>query len=202
MEYLDFELEIAAAAEGSYAVRVLRSPAGEATGTMRLSLEEMQIGDRIDVLQAELLRSGTGAPAPAPPKALSVEQFGRELWSALFSGDVLVAFEVSRAQAKQREMGMRLKLRVAPPELAALPWEYLFDAGKGDYLSRYASTPLVRYVPLQKAIEPLAVKPPLRILAMVASPSDYPALDVEREKGRLESAVAKLTEPGSSSFPG
>ena len=194
MEYLDFEIEIAAAAEGSYAVRVLRSPAGEATGTMRLSLEDMQIGDRIDVLQAELLRSGTAGAAPAPPKALSVEQFGRELWAALFSGDVLVAFEVSRAQAKQREMGMRLKLRVAPPELAALPWEYLFDAGKGDYLSRYASTPLVRYVPLQKAIEPLAVKPPLRILAMVASPSDYPALDVEREKGRLESAVAKLTD--------
>jgi hypothetical protein len=196
MEYLDFEIEITAAAEGSYDVRVLHSPAGEATGTMRLSLEDMQIGDRIETLQAELLRSGAAGHTPSTPGALTVKQFGKELWAALFSGEVLVAFELSRAQAKQRDKGMRLKLRVGSPELAALPWEYLFDAGKGDFLSRYTSTPLVRYVPLQKAIEPLLVTPPLRILAMVASPSDYPPLDVEHEKGRLESAIAKLRERG------
>ena len=35
MEYLDFDLEVTAADGGACTVRVLRSPAGEATGTMR-----------------------------------------------------------------------------------------------------------------------------------------------------------------------
>jgi hypothetical protein len=196
MEYLDFEIEITSAVDGGYGVRVLRSPAGEATGTMRLSLESMQVGERIEALQTALLRSGVSGHALATPEAQTVEQFGKELWAALFTGDVLVAFEVSRDRAKQSGRGMRLKLRVASAELAALPWEYLYDAGRGDYLSVYTATPLVRYVPLQKAIEPLLVTLPLRILAMVASPSDYPALDVEHEKKRLESATAKLTARG------
>ena len=196
MQYLDFEIEIASAAEGDYAVRVLRSPAGEATGTMRLSLEDMQVGERIDALQTALLRSGVSGHAPAMPEAKTVEQFGKDLWGALFSGDVLAAFEVSRSRAKQSGHGIRLKLRFASPELAALPWEYLYDSRKGDYLSIYTASPLVRYVPLQQAIEPLLVTPPLRILAMVASPSDYPALDVEREKGRLDRAIARLKGRG------
>ncbi len=42
----------------------------------------------------------------------------------------------------------------------------------------------------------LAVKPPLRILAMIAGPADVPALDVEREKARLEQAVQPLQAAG------
>lgn len=196
MQYLDFELEIASAGDGSYTVRVLRSPAGEATGTMHLSLESMEVSERIEALQTALLRSGTSGQGRATPEGQTVEQFGKDLWAALFNGDVLAAFEVSRKEARQQGHGMRLKLRLGTPELAALPWEYLYDTRRDDYLSVSSTTPLVRYIPLQQAIEPLLVTPPLRILAMVASPSEYPALDVEREKRRLDRAVAKLTANG------
>src|SRR5688500_2540560 len=196
MQYLDFDVEIGAAAGGGYTVRVLRSPAGEASGTMSLSLESLELGDRIEALQTALLRSGVSDHAPATPEAKTVEEFGRELWSAVFTGDVLATYEVSRREARQQGAGIRLKLRVGSPELAAVPWEYLYDTRRGDYLAISSATPLVRYVPLQQAIEPLKVTPPLRILAMIASPSDYPALDIEREKGRLQRAVDRLEARG------
>jgi Tol biopolymer transport system component len=43
---------------------------------------------------------------------------------------------------------------------------------------------------------PLRVEPPLRILAMVVSPSDLPELDVERERQRLETALGPLSSRG------
>ncbi|MBV9230749.1 MAG: CHAT domain-containing protein, partial [Chloroflexi bacterium] len=44
--------------------------------------------------------------------------------------------------------------------------------------------------------QPLTVTPPLCILGMVASPKDLPALDVEREKRRIETALADLATKG------
>ena len=69
---------------------------------------------------------------------------------------------------------MRIKLRIESPELAALPWEYLYDGNRGDYLTLSASTPVVRYIPLPQTMAPLQVQPPLRILAMVVSPRHAP----------------------------
>ena len=59
MEYLDFDLEVTAADGGAFAVRVLRPPAGEATGTMRLPFDELVQQDRLHALQIALLRSVT-----------------------------------------------------------------------------------------------------------------------------------------------
>ena len=41
-------------------------------------------------------------------------------------------------------------------------------------------TPIVRYLDLPQRIRPLAVTPPLRVLAMISSPDDYPQLDGAR----------------------
>ena len=41
------------------------------------------------------------------------------------------------------------------PELAALPWEYLFDPVRGDFVALSAGTPLVRYIPLPESMPPL-----------------------------------------------
>lgn len=38
--------------------------------------------------------------------------------------------------------------------------------------------------------------PPLRILGMIASPSDLPRLDVDREKARVEHTMAGLMSRG------
>ena len=38
--------------------------------------------------------------------------------------------------------------------------------------------------------------PPLRLLGMIASPTDLPRLDVDRERQRIENAVQDLQEQG------
>ncbi len=196
MQYFDFELEVTQAQGGTYTVRVLRSPAGEATGTLRLPFGSLALQNRLQALQIALLRSGTTRRRVDTPESRTVESFGQELWSTLFSGDVLSRFEASRMECRRVDAGMRIKLRIESPELAALPWEYLFDGDRGDYLTLSASTPVVRYIPLPQTMAPLRVQPPLRILAMVVSPSDMPDLDVERERQRLDTALSRLTRDG------
>ena len=196
MDYLDFEVEVSPAATGEYLVRVLRSPAGEASGTMLFPFDRLALENRLQALQIALLRSSGTRGNIGLPETKTVQQFGTELWQALFTGDVLSRFEVSRNEARTQNAGLRMKLRFTAPELAALPWEYLYDAGRGDYLSLSLATPLVRYISLPEAMEPLTVQPPLRILGLVVSPDDLAPLDVEREKQRLELAVDRLRARG------
>jgi hypothetical protein len=196
VDYLDFEVEVAPAASGEYSVRVLRSPAGEASGTMRFPFDTLALTNRLQALQIALLRSGGTRRNIGLPETKTVQQFGTELWQALFTGDVLSRFEVSRNEARTQNAGLRLKLRFTAPELAALPWEYLYDASRGDYLTLSLATPLVRYISLPEAMEPLAVQPPLRILGLVVSPDDLAPLDVQRERQRLELAVDQLRARG------
>jgi len=53
----------------------------------------------------------------------------------------------------------------------------------------------VRYLELPQIIQPLAITPPLRILGMIASPNGLPPLNVERERQRIETALANLRAP-------
>ena len=89
---------------------------------------------------------------------------------------------------------MQVRLRIGPPELAALPWEFLYDPGRDDYLC--LSIPLVRYLDVLEPRRPLAVTPPLRILGMVARPGESDPLNVDHEQRRLQQAVAGLERAG------
>ncbi len=110
----------------------------------------------------------------------------------LVSGEIRSRFDVSRREARQQDKGLRLKLRFQAPELAALPWEFLYDDRQGEYLCLSKNTPTIRYLELPQPIPRLAVTPPLRILGIIASPDDLPRLDVERERQRIETAVQDL----------
>ena len=196
MDYLDFDLEITASPGGGYATRVLRSPAGEADGTMTFPLDTLALQNRLQALQLALLKSGRGRRRIELPETQLVRQFGTELWDALFVGDIVNRFDVSRAEARSRDKGLRVKLRIGAPELAALPWEFLYDSRRGSFLALSATTPLVRYTALAQPIEPLAVVPPLRVLGLIADPTDLDPLDVTREKERLGQALGRLREHG------
>src|SRR5262249_45318245 len=81
-------------------------------------------------------------------------------------------------------------------DLAALPWEFLYDPRQGEYICLSLYTPLVRYLELPQSVQPLQIKPPLRILCMIASPSDQDPLDIAREQGRLQEALKGLEDQG------
>jgi hypothetical protein len=183
----DIEIEIGAGAEiGRYAVRVLRAAAGgEPTGTLELDVE--QILNRRELLESTVLASAV-ARRSVPVAEQPVRDVGLQLFRALFTGPVYGMYRASLGVAQQRGKRLRVVLRLTAPELAALPWEMLFDPETGTYLCR--QEPLVRHVHAPYTVEPLAVRPPLRVLGLVASPRGLPRLDVDAEKSHLAEALA------------
>ena len=189
----DIELEIGAGSRaGNYVVRVVRAVSGgEPEGTLQLDVEEL-LGRR-DLMEATVLASAV------PRRSVSaaerpVREVGQQLFQALFAGPVYGTYRASMGMAQQRGTRLRVVLRLTAPKLAALPWETLFDPETETYLCR--QEPLVRHVPAPYTPNPLQVRPPLRILGLVASPRGLAPLDVDAEKDRLAQALARPVAEG------
>jgi hypothetical protein len=194
--YVDLQVEITADEGRGYRIEVTSPSGGESVATASFPLDERALERRLDGLRLALLSSAANARRLAMPDEQLVQELGAELFGWLFSGDARVLFDSSRQQAAREgsDHWLRVTLRIRPPELAALPWEFLYDRRRDDYLS--LSGPLVRYPDVLEPIRPLAVAPPLRVLAMVARPSDRSQLDVELEKQWLLRALADLALDG------
>jgi O-acetyl-ADP-ribose deacetylase (regulator of RNase III) len=193
-EYLDFDLEIREGGPQEYPVAV-DSPGGQALKVMRFPFDEWELKDKLRDLEVALLRSGGTRRGLGTAEERTVQEFGRALFEALFADEIRVRYEARLREARRQGKGLRLKLHVLPPELSALPWEFIYEP-EGDYLVLSTTTPLVRYLDLPQRVEQLAVSPPLRILGMVASPQGLHPLDVSHEKRLMEEAVKRLQAEG------
>ncbi len=169
IQYLDFDLEIGRGDGRTYPLAVLQSPAGNVRGQFDLALGQLELANRLLALQNALLRSGAGRRKAPTRDEQTVRDFGQELFSSLFQADVRSLFFESKRIAAGQGKFLRLKLRILDPQLAALPWEYLFDARQNEYLCLAPSTPLIRYLEVAQPPQPLRIEPPLRILGMMAS---------------------------------
>ncbi|MGW9183074.1 CHAT domain-containing protein [Agromyces sp. NPDC055661] len=188
------ELEIGPGPEpGSYVVRVLRSVGGgEPTETVRLDLDDLV--DRRPHLEASVLSSSVTARRVMSDTEAAIQDVGRRLFDSAFAGSVASAYRTSMAVASERGRSVQIALRLTAPGLAALPWETLYDSETQTYLCR--KEPLVRNVPAPYSPAALAVSPPLRVLAMISSPRGLPALDIDDERERLESALKPHLDAG------
>jgi len=192
LTYFNFDLTFESSADG-YAVRVTDSPAGQASAPFVFPFNELELENFL--LRLGQRSSGTRR-ADSPEMELS-KQFGGRLFDALFDDDVRAALRSSISASERQGTGLRVRLRFgSAPELADIPWEYLYDSGANRFLTLSRETPLVRYLDLSRSAEPLQVQAPLRILVMISDPSDYDRLDVEVEWQRLSAALAELRERG------
>ena len=189
---LEFELKVGTPAGRSVPVSVLDSPAGEGSAEITFPYDTLALENRLQALQLALLSAGPGRRRLVPQHEEAVQTFGRELFDALFDGEIRSLFDRSRQEAVRRGADLRIQLRFETADMASLPWEFLYDPRRAEYLALSTTTPLVRYVELADPQEPLAVSPPLRLLAMAASPSDLPALDVAQERARMDAALGRL----------
>ena len=196
MSYLDFEIEIGLGSGREYPVTVIRSSAGEAHETMHFPFDELALENQLLALQNALLRSGGKHRQILLPEEQTVQNFGRALFDALFIGEVRSRYAISQREAFSQGKGLRLKLRIQSSELAALPWEFLYDPGMATYVCLSSNTPIVRYLELPQPPQPLTVTLPLRILGMIASPKNLASLDVDNEKLRIEKATKNLRANG------
>jgi len=195
LAYLDFDLAIEMGAGRKYPVR-LDSPAGEARGTFRLPFDSLQLENALLKLQNALLASGGRRRKVLSSEQQAVQDFGGALFEALICGEVRSRFDVSCLKAESEGKGLRLKLRIGPPELIALPWEYLYDRRTDAYLVLSHHTPVVRHLELPRPARPLVVTPPLRVLVAIANPSDTTPLDTDQERSRIETALGSLADAG------
>jgi tetratricopeptide (TPR) repeat protein len=182
----DIELEVSAGSpKQSYVVRVVYAVAGgEPTGTLQLDVDDI-LGRR-DLLEATLLSSAVTRRAVSAAER-PVREVGQLLFQALFTGPVYGMYRACLGVAQQRGRRLRVVLRLTAPELAALPWETMFDPEIQAYLCR--QEPLVRHVPAPYTPDPLDVRLPLRILGLVSSPRGLPPLDTDAEKAHLAEAL-------------
>lgn len=118
-------------------------------------------------------------------------EIGKDLFRALFRGEVANLFHSSVGGLRGRLEGLRINIAIDPrrPELAPfqkLPWELLCRPETEDVLCLSRRTPVVRSLDAHRERRPAIARPKrLRILVVAANPSDRPALAVARERANL-----------------
>ena len=190
--YLDFDLRFRKERSG-YRVEIIQSPGGHAEHRFKLPFSEMELENYM----LKIGRRHSGVRSATSPETKAAREFGAKLFDTVFKDDIEACFSRSLEEAKRRQSGLRVRLHLEQtPELADLPWEYLYHSQPRQFLALSAETPVVRYLDLPQERQPLAVTPPLRALVMISNPSDYEPLDVEREWQNLRSAVSDLEARG------
>ena len=189
----NLEVEVSSGEDGSYRVAARSDAAGDTQAiATRFPFDEQTLARRLQAVEFALARSAATVAGSLLPR--SSRRGPRQLFEFLFPAEVREQLSAVRRQAAQEDTPMQVRLRIGPPELAALPWEFLYDPGRDNYLC--LSTPLVRYLDVLEPRRPLAVTSPLRILGMIARPGELDTLNVDHEKRRLEQALADLERTG------
>lgn len=192
VEYFDFDLELVGGPDG-YAARVLASPTGEAETVFQLPFS----ADSLENFILKVGRARSGIRRIGSPQQEAARTFGTKLYDAVFAGEVGTCFRRSLDEADRNGRGLRVRLRLTDaPDLAPVPWEYLYAEGLGRFLVLSAQTPIVRYMDLPERVDPLGVATPLRVLLVVSSPSDLAELDTAKEVANVAGALGELTSRG------
>jgi len=199
--YRNFDIHLTPGEQG-YRVQVFNAPAGDAVGDFQPPAAGAQLAE----FSASLAPGGGLGRnlLPTPSTAVSTQApvegaraLGTQLFNALFAGSVGMCLRRSIDKTSGRDERLRVRLRLSEtPELSSLPWEYLFDSERYEFLCLSDRLSLVRYPDQADAVEPLAVEPPLRIMVMVAQPVDAASLEIELEWQTLTRALQDLTTVG------
>jgi len=181
-----------------YRARLIRSPAGEGDTEFELPWSARE-------LEAWLGRLSGGRSltplledeVPGPDDRDPARTVGTTLFQAVFSGEVGSRFEVSLENCRKQGRALVVRLRFAgDPDLPRLPWEYLYDPRRRLHLAVSTETPILRYPELPEPSAPLRAPPPIRILAVTASPRGLASLAVKEEWREIEAALEPLIASG------
>ena len=122
---------------------------------------------------------------------------GNELYQALFPNDINAQFKSTFAAAQENNQSVRLRLIFESPQLASLPWEFLYYKRTNTFLGNDTRTVLSRYidVPLQKR-DIKAATLPLKVLLVISTPTDLATLDATGEENLIREALGEHIEHG------
>jgi hypothetical protein len=191
--YTDVDLDLTPGTE-DWEIR-LTTPRSRARGTFRNPLSE----EEIEILGLTAVRGRRSTRSASRRDLERAKDFGGRLFDALFQDELLESYRETLAQvAGDETRSLRIRLRLQDsPELASIPWEFLYDRRQDRFLALEFQTPVVRYIELPLAVDPPDVTLPLRILVMISSPQGVTSLDGEGEWALLNQAMSDLIASGS-----
>lgn len=160
--------------EDGYFVRIRNAPTGEAVAAFQPPFNPNEL-ERLH----RLVTTGEVLEANSEAQNATLQGWGERLFRALFPGPLYSIIQSSHRFAYQERARVRIRLEInqLTPALAMLPWEYLFDPVRKEFLALSLQSPFFRYTNLMHQVLPLKVEPPLRLLVVVSSPGGYPPFD-------------------------
>lgn len=196
--YIDFDISFRPRPEGGYRVAA-ESEGAQNEGVLQVPFdagEQKAIVETLDRSVAAVRARDSVAPGVTPPETPEdfkerMQIYGERLYDALFAGDIASSFRSlnDRVVKLPSPTGVRIRLRFdAAPELAALPWEYLYK--KQNFLSLRDATPIVRHLDHPDPPQGPRLQPPVNVLLAVSKGG--PPLDVDREIGLIKEALTSL----------
>jgi hypothetical protein len=155
--YQNFDVLLERLGEGVYRARVVHAPAGQGA-----RVEFAQPFARWSWRTSCCASDGLAASAQGRRPGDESDQGLRDrLYRALFHDDLRVSLERSLSEAAAKSAGLRVRLRLSDtPELAELPWEFLYDRARNRFVCLSDRTPLVRFLEVPDPPRPLPVSPP------------------------------------------
>ncbi len=203
VRYRSVQLRFGGSGAGGYSISVPESPAG-AGDSDAWSLDapglENALWANARRIEGSARRATGGVDVDALlPRPEDAREAGKALYAALFDSALGGRLADSlRTIDPQRGEGVRFVINTTDaPELARLPWEFLYSPAKDDFLFSDRMKPVVRWLDVDEPLPSLAAERPLRLLIAVAAPSDRPGLEVGEEIAHLDSALDELTASGA-----
>lgn len=179
--YDHFDLLISAGGGDAYQVRVVAAPGGGATAEpVAAPAQELRALDAAIAAWRGLTLDRDG-----------VRRLGAALMAWLFRGPVAQLYHAGLARIAPGD-GLRIRLRIEPAELHAIPWELCYDAETAAFLAQDPRTPLVRYL-LGTFSRGKLAGGRLRVCVAAASPAGLTPLETAADEiARIEDALAAL----------
>jgi hypothetical protein len=144
---------------GGYRTRVLASPVGEwGNADFALPFTDADLENFVLKVRLSIMGVRRKVRRIESQDRRLIEDFGGQLFQAMFSGPLRECLDQSRLVAESKGAGLRIRLRL-PAELANVPWEYLYDGENGGFVGLFPDTALVRYLEMPRPVRPFPSQP-------------------------------------------
>jgi CHASE2 domain-containing sensor protein len=128
--------------------------------------------------------------------AAALEALGQQLFDFLFqtrtNAKLATLLDRSIGAVTQAEHGLRIRLQLdeANPDVASMPWEFIYRGVDKCFLASQVRTPVVRFLEVGMPLRRMEAKLPLSMLVVVPAAGD---LNVDLEVSLLEEALGDMT---------
>lgn len=192
IKYLDFEVVIKR--DGDEYLVQAKSGKGKAQTRFANPFNDDKRKLIRSTLTAAALRSASaknkpGVRSSASPEVREMKDFGSLLYSEAFKGSVSDFYKKCAAQSD------RIRLRLTLDQsVEDLPWEFLY--ANDDFVALSPDTPVVRYIEGTEPCSLVKVEYPLRVLVVIAKPTDLVPLESDDEKNSILAVLKPLIDQG------